>query len=518
MQARKERLEKSLLTEHLNKEEKEALKQICEEFCDTFYLEDDVLTCTSTVSHEINTRTDSAPVNVRPYRLPEKHKKEVSRQIEKMLSEEIIRPSTSQWNAPILVVPKKSDASGTQKLRIVVDFRRLNDLTIGDSYPLPNVTDILDQLGNAKYFSTLDLASGYHQIAMSERDKNKTAFSTPYGHYEFNRMPFGLKNAPATFQRLMNAVLAGLQGIRCLVYLDDIVIYGSSLQEHNKRLTEALQRLRKHNLKLQVEKCEFLRKEVTYLGHIISEDGISPDPAKLSAVKNFPTSKKVKDVQSFIRLAGYYRKFIKNFSKIAKPLTMLTKKDNKFNWNTEQQNAFDSLKEKLTSAPVLSYPDFTRQFLITTDASDYAIGAILSQGPVDQDRPIAYASRILNKAEQNYNTTEKELLAIVWAVKHFRPYVYGTKFLIITDHKPLIWLFSINDPGLRLIRWRLKLEEYDYEIIHRAGKGNTNADTLSRNPITNQSQINKITQEIKEREYSEAEKQQIHTKSHQINT
>jgi len=195
-------------------------------------------------------------------------------------------------------------------------------------------------------------------------------------------MPFGLKNTPATFQRLMNAVLVGMQGIRCFVYLDDIVIYGSSLQEHNKRLTKVLQQLRKHNLKLQIEKCEFLRKEVTYLGHIISKDGISPDPAKLSAVKDFPTPKKVKDVQSFIELPGYYRKFIKNFSKIAKPLTMLKKKDNKFTWNTEQQNAFASLKEKLTSAPVLNYPDFTRQFLITTAASDYAIGAVLSQGPI----------------------------------------------------------------------------------------------------------------------------------------
>jgi len=209
-----------------------------------------------------------------------------------------------------------------------------------------------------------------------------------------------------------------------------------------------LQRLRKHNLKLQIDKCEFLRKEVTYLGHIISKNGILSDPAKLTAVKNFPTPKRVKDVQSFIGLAGYYRKFIKDFSKITKPLTILTKKDTKFDWTMEQQKAFNILKEKLTIAPVLHYPDFTRQFTIATDTSDYAV---LSQGPIDQDRPIAYASRILNKTEQNYNTTEKELLAIVWAVKYFRPYVYGTKFLIVTNHKPLRWLFSVNDLGSRLI-------------------------------------------------------------------
>jgi len=433
------------------------------------------------VAHEINTRADTAPVNVRPYRLPERHKTEVNRQTQEMLKNKIIRTSVSQWNAPLLVVPKKADASGKPKLRVVVDFRKLNDLTIGDSFPLPNITEILDQLGNAKYFTTLDLASGYHQIPMAEKDKQKTAFSTPYGHYEFNRMPFGLKNAPATFQRLMNSVLTGMQGLKCLVYLDDIVIYGASLEDHNKRLEEVLQRLRENNLKLQPDKCEFLRKETIYLGHIISENGISPDPSKLTAIKEFPTPKKVKDIQSFIGLAGYYRKFIADFSKIAKPLTKLTKKSEKFEWTAEQQNAFETLKKKLMTAPVLKYPDFTEEFIVTTDASAFAIGAVLSQGKVGNDRPIAYASRVLSRAEQNYNTTEKELLAIVWAVKHFRPYVYGTKFKIVTDHKPLIWLFNVNDPGSRLIRWRLKLEEYDYEIIHKTGRANANADALSRN-------------------------------------
>ncbi|KMQ88105.1 enzymatic polyprotein endonuclease reverse [Lasius niger] len=323
-----------------------------------------------------------------------------------MLEDGIIRTSASQWNAPLLVVLKKPDASGKPRLR-VVDFQRLNNLTIGDSFPLPNITDILDQLGNAKYFTTLDLASGYHQIPMAENDKKKTAFSTPYGHYEFNRMPFGLKNAPATFQRLMNSVLTGIQGLRCLVYLDDIVIYGSSLEDHNKRLTEVLRRLRENNLKLQPDKCEFLRKEVIYLGHIISENGIMTDPSKLTAIKNFPAPKRIKDIQSFIGLAGYYRIFIEDFSRIAKPLTKLTKKSEKFVWSAEQQNAFDALKEKLMTAPVLKYPDFSEEFNVTIDASNYAIGAVLSQGPVGNDRPVAYASRILSRAEQNYNTTER---------------------------------------------------------------------------------------------------------------
>ncbi|KAM0729433.1 Retrovirus-related Pol polyprotein from transposon 297 [Formica fusca] len=504
-----EKVTQALRIDHLNKEELKAIKEICENYSDIFHIEGEPLTCTNTIAHKIATQADSSPVNVRPYRLSEKHK-EVNRQVREMLKNKIIRPSMSQWNAPLLVVPKKADASGKPKLRVVVDFRKLNDLTIGDSFPLPNITDILDQLGNAKCFTTLDLASGYHQIPMEEGDKCKTAFSTPHGHYEYNRMPFGLKNAPATFQRLMNSILIGIQGIKCLVYLDDIVIYGASLQDHNKRLIEVLRRLRENNLKLQPDKCEFLRKEVTYLGHIITENGISPDPSKLEAVRNFPTPRKVKDIQAFIGLAGYYRKFIENFSKIAKQLTKLTKKKNKFEWTQEQQQAFEMLKEKLTTAPLLKYPDFEKEFIVTTDASDYAIGAILSQGEIGQDQPIAYASRILARAEQKYNTTEKELLAIVWAVKHFRPYLYGTKFTIVTDHKSLVWLFNVTDPGSRLIRWRLKLEEYDYEIIHKAGTANRNADALSRHVADiNSVEEDESTDTKITREYTEDEKRRI---------
>lgn len=506
--SRTQQLREALRLDHLNDEERKMVLQICEEYSDAFHLKGEPLAATATVKHEIVTRADSAPANTRPYRLPERHKAEVNRQIQDMLADKIIQASSSQWNAPLLVVPKKTDASGKTKLRVVVDFRKLNDLTIGDSFPLPNITDILDQLGNSKYFTTLDLASGYHQIPMADKDKEKTAFSTSHGHFEFNRMPFGLKNAPATFQRLMNTVLTGLQGIKCLVYLDDIVIYSASLQEHNRRLKEVLQRIRFHNLRLQPDKCEFLRKEVTYLGHVITEAGIIPDPEKLKAVESFPSPQRIKDIQSFIGLAGYYRRFIKDFSKIAKPLTKLTKKGTKFEWTTEQQKAFDHLKEKLITAPILKYPNFNETFILTTDASDYALGAVLSQGVIGRDHPIAYASRVLSRAEQNYNTTERELLAIVWAVKHFRPYLYGTKFKIITDHKPLVWLFSVNDPGSRLIRWRLKLEEYDYEIIHKSGKYNTNADALSRNVAGKffllQEQDNK---EIKE--YSNEEKRKL---------
>ncbi|XP_049866081.1 uncharacterized protein LOC126366827 [Pectinophora gossypiella] len=404
-----------------------------------------------------------------------------------MLEQNIIRPSMSPWSAPVWVVPKKKDASGKQKWRIVIDYRKLNDATVTEIYPLPLITDILDQLGHSKYFTTLDLVSGFHQIKLKKEDAEKTGFTVitngTSGHYEFTRMPFGLKNAPSTFQRLMNTVLTGLQGLHCYIYLDDCIIYSHDLDSHIQKLKLVFDRLRQFNLKLQPDKCEFLRREVAYLGHIITDKGVSPNPDKIKAVTDFPIPRNAKDIKSFLGLVGYYRRFIENFSKITKPLTSLLKKDAEFKWSYDQQQSFDILKNKLTSAPLLQYPNFNEPFILTTDASNYAVGAVLSQGDIGKDKPIAYASRTLNKAEGNYSTIEKELLAILFGVKTFRPYLYGRKFKIVTDHRPLVWLFNDKDPGSRLIRWRLKLEEYDYEIIYKQGKLNCNADALSRCPV-----------------------------------
>ncbi|CAH2089856.1 unnamed protein product [Euphydryas editha] len=292
-------------------------------------------------------------------------------------------------------------------------------------------------------------------------------------------MPFGLKNAPSTFQRLMNTVLSGLQGLHCYIYLDDCILYSADLSSHIDKLKLVLERFRQHNLKLQPDKCEFLRREVTYLGHVITDKGVSPNPEKVRAIESLPAPKNPKDVKSFLGLVGYYRRFIENFSKITKPLTSLLKKDVSFHWTQEQELAFQTLKHKLISAPLLQYPDYSKPFILTTDASNYAVGAILSQGEIGKDKPIAYASRTLNKAEGNYSTTEKELLAILFGVKTFRPYLYGYQFKIVTDHRPLVWLFNVKDPGSRLMRWRLKLEEYNYEIIYKQGRLNSNVDTLS---------------------------------------
>lgn len=479
--SRSEILRSQLNLEGLNDEEKGSVIEICSRYNDIFYLPNDNLTASDATHHEIKTTT-LQPIQNKIYRLPKVHEAAVEKEINKLIRQNIIIPSVSPYNSPLWVVPKKSNGK-EKKWRIVVDYRKLNNVTVGDSFPLPNINHILDQLGRAVYFTSLDLASGFHQILMNPDDRHKTAFSTPNGHYEFLRMPFGLKNAPATFQRMMTNILTGLQGSQCFVYLDDIVIYANNIEDHKKKLSTIFNRLRHNNLKLQPEKCIFLRKEITYLGHVISQEGVKPEPNKIISLKNYPKPRNVKEIQQFLGFCGYYRKFIKNFSVIANPLVKLTKKKEEFKWLPEQEQAFQKFKTILTSDSILIYPDFKKTFILTTDACNYAVGAVLSQGEIGSDRPIAYASSKISNAQQNYSTTEKELLAIVWAVKHFRPYLFGQKFKIITDHRPLTWLFNCKDPSSRLVRWRLQLEEYDYEIEYKPGTMNSNADALSRNPI-----------------------------------
>lgn len=474
----------NLRLQHIEEGAKD-IRDICSEFVDVFKLPGDKLTSTTAAKHYIPTPSipKGRPITLKNYRLPQAHQEEIQRQVEQMLNDGIITHSKSEWNFPLLVVPKKIDATGKKKWRICVDFRRLNDVTVGDSYPLPNIQDILDKIGRSRYFSALDCASGYLQVPIEPEDQCKTAFSTASGHYEYTRMPFGLKSAPATFQRMMNSILHESIGDRCFCYMDDVLIMGETLAEHNKKLREVLGQLRKHNIKIEPDKCEFLKVELNYLGHVVTTKGVKPDPRKVQSVTEFPRPGNPKDIKSFLGLAGYYRKFIDGFSSIARPLTELLKKDVEWQWTEKEQNSFDLLRQKLTEAPLLQYPDFTKPFILTTDASGYAIGAILSQGKLGEDKPIAYASRTLNKAEINYSTVEKECLSIVWACKHFRPYLLGRKFTVVTDHKGLIWIFNVKDPSSRLLRWTLLLEEYDYEIKYRAGIKNCNADCLSRYPV-----------------------------------
>lgn len=473
-------ISEQLVTDHLNEEELKALSDLCYEFSDVFFVEGDKIIGTNLVTHKIKTPLNHPPINTRQYRLAEQQKKEINRQVAILEQQQVIVKSNSPWNHPLILVPKKVGIDGEKKYRLCVDFRKLNLITEGNSWPLPLITDILDKLGHAKYFSTLDFANGYHQIAIHPGDTHKTAFSTSTGHWEWLKMPFGLKTAPAVFSELMHALLTGCEDLNMYAYLDDIVISAESLSSMIKKLQFIFVKLRENNLKLQPRKCHFLRKEVVFLGHKLSAEGVQPDEGKVECVKKVPIPKNTTDIKAFLGLTGYYRRFIKEYAKIAKPLTLLLKKNTKFAWGVAQQYAFEKLKDILTTEPILQYPDFDKEFLLASDASNYAVGCVLSQGEMGNDKPIAYASRVLNTSEVNYSTIEKECLGIVFGIKHFRPYLWGKRFKIITDHRPLVWLFNVSDMNSRLARWRILLQEFDYEIVYKPGTEHSNADALSR--------------------------------------
>lgn len=471
---------------HLNNEEADKLNELLKQFKDLFYIEGENLTFTHEIQHEIYTSMEN-PVYSKIYRYPRVHEKEIEKQIKEMLDQKIIMESTSPYNSPLWIVPKKIDNSGKQKWRIVIDYRKINEITISDKFPIPNIENILDKLGKSQYFTTLDLAKGFHQILVAEKDRRKTAFSIPFGHYEYVRMPFGLKNAPATFQRLMNTVLKEYINKTCVVYLDDILIFSTSLEEHLTNVKDIFRTLRKAGLKVQVDKCSFLSKETEYLGHILTPNGVKPNPKKIKTIQDLKLPTTQKQIKSFLGVTGYYRKFIKDYAKVAYSMTKYLKKNEKVNTNDPNYIcAFEKLKEIITEHPILKYPNFNKKFKLVTDASNFAIGAVLTQ----EEHPICYASRTLNNHEKNYSTIEKELLAIVWGTKYFRPYLYGKEFDLQTDHQPIKWLHikhSGKDINPRLQRWLLSLGEYNINIDYIKGKDNKIADFLSRiNTETNE--------------------------------
>lgn len=476
-------------TKHLSLLEKNELVKVLYAHQGVLLKKDEILSSTSAMNHKIITKNEM-PIYTKSYRYPHHFRKDVHEQIEDMLKNGIIRPSKSPYSSPIWVVPKKTDASGKRKLRVVIDYRKLNENTIDDRYPMPQIEDILDRLGKSLYFTTIDLKSGFHQIPMDPAHIEKTAFSTDNGHFEFTRMPFGLKNAPATFQRAMNNILAEYIGTKCFVYLDDIIIIGFNLKNHLENLECVLKRLTEFNLKVQLDKCEFLRRETEFLGHIISKDGVKPNPDKVEKVLKWPLPKNPKEIKQFLGLVGYYRRFIKDFSRITKPMTKFLKKDCEVDLNDKQYiSAFETLKQILTTDQILAYPQFDQPFILTTDASGYALGAVLSQIQDTVERPIAFASRTLNDVETRYATNEKEALAIIWAVNKFQSYLHGAKFTLVTDHKPLTFIKS-SDKNMKILRWRLDLENYDYEVKYKEGKSNVVADALSRMPI--ETNVNEI--------------------------
>lgn len=436
---------------------------------------------TDKFKHTIDTG-NSPPIHSAPYRLPPYKREIANKLIQEMCDFNIIQPSNSPWASPIVLVGKK-----TGDLRFCVDYRKVNRATKRDQYPLPNIQDSLDALEGAKYFTSLDMKSGYYQIEMNPNDRQKTAFITQDGLYEFKVMPFGLTNAPATFQRCMDVILSGLKYNSVLVYLDDILIFSNTFEQHLRRIETVFIRLLDANLRLNPSKCSFCLPEITYLGIKVTAEGQYPDEEKIKAVASFETPKNVRDIRSFVSLCSYYRKFVHKFAEKAKPLTTLIKKDVDFCWSEEQEKAFNILKQSITNPPVLTHFNGDLPIELRTDASDVGIGAILVQKHQTGWKPVCYASRQLLPREQNYTTSEKECLAIIFAVEKFRQYLENRYFVIKTDHCSLCFLQSKQKLPPRLIRWSLMLQEFNFDVQYKSGTHNKDADCLSRYPITSDS-------------------------------
>ena len=361
-----------------------------------------------------------------------------------------------------------------------MDYRALNKVTKRDLYPLPRCDDILESLAGAQWFSHLDLLRGYWQIDVAEEDREKTAFATPDGLYQVRKLSFGFTNAPACFMRAMHLVLKGLCWSDCLVYLDDIIIFGRTLQEHRERLSLVLSRLSEAGLKINPKKCKLLSERVFVLGHVVTRDGISTDPEKVRVIKEWPVPEDESQLKAFLETASYYRQFVPNYTDIAAPLHSASQKGERFRWTTQCEEAFESIKRKLMNAPILAFPQLDEPFILDTDTSDRGLGAVLSQVQVGKELVITYAARALSKAERNYSTTRKELLALVWGTEHFETYLYGRRFLVRTDHSALQWLKNFKNPRGQVACWLERLSDFDFEVEHRSGQLHGNADGLSR--------------------------------------
>jgi transposase InsO family protein len=430
--------------------------------------------CTATATHVIDTGTNRPCwTGLRPTSPGERLI--VQQEIKRMLACNVIRPSTSPWASPIVLVKKKDNST-----RFCVDYRVLNNITKKDVHPLPRISDMLEALHGGVFFTTLDAASGYWQIPMDEASKEKTAFICNEGLFQFEVMSFGMCNAPATYQRTMIVVLAELLWDICLVYLDDVLIFSPTFDQHLKDVKRVTERLHQHGFLLQAKKCAFAMQEVTYLGHRVSYKGLSPDPLKLRVLREFPRPTDVKTLRAFLGLAGYYRKFINGFSSLADPLYTLTRDNVDWTWSLTSEEAFLKLRNALLTDAVLPFPDFKLPFIVDCDASEVGMGAILSQVVTNgQERPILMESRKFTDGERKWHIREKEALAIIFALEKFRRFVLGCSFIVRTDHSSLEWLMQAKTG--RLCRWALRLAEFQpFSIVHRKGDAHINVDALTR--------------------------------------
>lgn len=483
-------LQQFSIDKELSAEEVAKVEKLLLDNRDVFSTGDFDIGHTMKVKHRVDL-TDEVPFKQRHRSIPPSMYEEVKAHLQQLLEHGIISQSSSPWASGIVLVRKKCGG-----LRFCIDYRQLNQRTVKDSYALPRIEELMDHLIGAKFFSSLDMRSGYYQVEMEEAHKPRTAFTVgPLGFYQCERMPFGLTNAPATFQRLMERTMEELHMKECITFIDDVLVPGKDFEQEMTRLGNVFGKLRKQNLKLNPKKCEFFKRRVKYCGHIVSEDGVETDPAKTSKIAEWPVPKNVDDVRQFLGFSGYYRRFVQGFSKVAKPLTDLltgtqgrkkgkTTGPTTWTWGDAQVKAFDALKEKLTSPPILAYADFKQPFVLYTDASGDGLGSVLSQKSEDgRERVIAYASRGLSKSEKNYPAHKLEYLALKWSVTDkFHDYLYGSEFTVLTDNNPLTYVLTTARLDATGHRWLAALSAYNFNVKYRPGVLNVNADILSRLP------------------------------------
>ena len=470
-------------------EHKERLKALLMKYLDVFGTKLSDIKGTDVYEHPIK-MADDTPVYQKPYRMPFAHREELQKQVKELEESGIIEESVSPYNAPVILVQRDAKS----KPRFCLDYRRLNAKCAKDSFPSNSIQEVLDRMSGQTYFSTLDLLRSFHQVKITDDTKAVTAFSVGSKKYHFNRVPFGYVHSSTALNRALQIALAGLDGSQCLAYIDDLIVFSKNIEDHFDNLEQILQRLQKHKFVLRPDKCHFLMTKVKYLGFEISSQGVTPDPAKISAVKNYPAPQTKKQVKQFLGFANFYRRYIPRMADLAAPLNYLTRDDVDFKWTEECDEAFNKIKKALINYPVLRLPRFDREFYLTTDASRTGISCILEQRSSSGILlPVAYYSRALNKAERNYSTTELECLAIVWGFQQNKVYLTGHKTIVFTDHLPLKSLLKNTTPGHRLTRWSLQLSQYDFEIHYLPGHLNTKADVLSRIPHSTQSATDFIT-------------------------
>ena len=449
------------------------VKQVVNEYQDLF--REGVLPVANLPAIEIRSEPGKV-VHKRPYRTPLAKRLVVEQEVEKMLQLGVIRPSQSEWASPITLVPKPDGS-----VRFCVDYRALNDITIKDRYPLPLVQDIFDTLKGSTIFSTLDLASGYWQLPVEEGSIHKTAFVCHCGTYEWLRMPFGLTCAPAVFQRAMNQILSKFIGKFVMVFLDDVIVFSKSPEEHAEHLKQIFDAFREAGLTLKEKKCHFAKSALNLLGYVVSNEGISAQPEKTEAISNLLSPNDVSEIRSFLGMCGYYRQLVPHFAQIAEPLHQLTRKGVVWRWADKQEESFQSLKRALVTSPIMAYPDTSKSYILYTDACDYAVGAILCQEDDEGiERPIQYVSHQLTSTQRKWATIEKEAFGVVYAIKKLRAYLLGSDFVIFTDHKPLLSFFSGEIANTKIQRWAILLAEFGAPIKYRPGPNNVRADMLSR--------------------------------------